>query len=90
MPNIHLKEQLCESKHLTTRSRDLFKLEREAASIRERILPQLENLLFSAAHRSENFKVFGLPAKVYVEEARREADQAQPGTQRLSLEKQAQ
>ncbi|KAL5963960.1 Protein regulator of cytokinesi 1, partial [Taenia solium] len=87
---IQVEEQLCESKHLTTRSKDLFRLEREATSIRERILPQLEKLLLSVAHKSENFKIFGLPAKVYVEEARREADQAPPRAQRLGPEKQAQ
>ncbi|KAH9282796.1 hypothetical protein ECG_03721 [Echinococcus granulosus] len=87
---LQVEGQLYESKHLPTQSKDLFKLEREATSIRERILPQLEKLLFSVAHKSEDFKVFGLPAKVYVEEARREADRAPPGTQRLSPEKQAQ
>ncbi|VDK40585.1 unnamed protein product [Taenia asiatica] len=87
---IQVEEQLCESKHLTTRSKDLLRLEREATSIRERILPQLEKLLFSVARKSENFKIFGLPAKVYVEEARREADQAPPRAQRLGSEKQAQ
>ncbi|KAL5110183.1 Protein regulator of cytokinesi 1 [Taenia crassiceps] len=87
---IKVEDQLCEAKNLTTRSKDLLKLEREATSIRERILPQLENLLFSVARRSDNFKIFGLPAKVYVEEARREADQAPPGTQRLSPGKQTQ
>ena len=85
-----MQEELHESKQLRARGKSVRKLEIEAASVRERILPQLEKLLFSVARKSGDFKVFGQPARVYVEETKNEADRAPPGTQRLSWEKQAQ
>lgn len=75
---------------MRARGKGVRKLEIEATSIRERILPQLETLLFSAARKSGDFKVFGYPVKAYVEETKSEADRALPGVQRLTREKQAQ
>uniref|UniRef100_A0A5K3EPD4 Protein regulator of cytokinesis 1 n=1 Tax=Mesocestoides corti TaxID=53468 RepID=A0A5K3EPD4_MESCO len=87
---LHIESQINDPKMRLRRSSLFLRLEKEAASVKERILPNLEKQLFVAADKDEGFLVFGVPVQQYVEEARREADQAEPGRPGLNPEKQAQ
>ncbi|VDD80307.1 unnamed protein product [Mesocestoides corti] len=86
---LHIESQINDPKMRLRRSSLFLRLEKEAASVKERILPNLEKQLFVAADKDEGFLVFGVPVQQYVEEARREADQAEPGRPGLNPEKQA-
>ncbi|VUZ41002.1 unnamed protein product [Hymenolepis diminuta] len=63
--------RLNEIEDLINQGKGPERLEKEATSLREKILPDLEKLLDLASRRSSKFKIYGQPPTAYVQMIRR-------------------
>ncbi|KAM7538233.1 hypothetical protein Aperf_G00000064716 [Anoplocephala perfoliata] len=84
---LEVEDQLHASKQQLTQAKGSSRLEAEATSLRKRILPDLEKNLFWAAQNSDDFRIYGLSPRTYVESAKKEAERYPVGTRRLVADK---